>query len=77
MKISNERLPLFQARVFNLTARLEPFQYLHYRGLYTALSLRTLENELGQLEMDIGDVHQQLNNAQTQKLSKEVQQKEI
>ncbi|XP_047452888.1 olfactomedin [Mugil cephalus] len=72
VKISSERLPHFETWLMNLTDRLEPFQYLHDRGLYTALSLRMLGEELGKLETDIGEVHKQLNNAQTQKLSKEM-----
>uniref|UniRef100_A0A3B5Q1V6 Olfactomedin-like domain-containing protein n=1 Tax=Xiphophorus maculatus TaxID=8083 RepID=A0A3B5Q1V6_XIPMA len=49
-----------------------PYQYLHDRGLYTALSVRLLGQELSQLETDITVVHSQLNNAQSQKLHKEV-----
>ncbi|XP_047452837.1 olfactomedin-like [Mugil cephalus] len=72
VEISSERLPNIQDEVTNVTGRLEPFQYLHDRGLYTALSLRLLGDELTQLETDIGVVHKQLNNAHTQKLTKEV-----
>ncbi|XP_051239221.1 olfactomedin isoform X3 [Dicentrarchus labrax] len=72
VKLSSERLPQMQALVTNITARLEPHQYLHNQGLYTALSLRHLGEELSQVETDIGAVHRQLNNAQTRKLSKEV-----
>uniref|UniRef100_A0A3B5MTP1 Olfactomedin-like domain-containing protein n=1 Tax=Xiphophorus couchianus TaxID=32473 RepID=A0A3B5MTP1_9TELE len=49
-----------------------PYRYLHDRGLYTALSIRLLGQELSQLETDITVVHSQLNNAQSQKLHKEV-----
>lgn len=76
VKFSVQRLPQIQALVNNVTARLEPFQYLHYQGLYTALSLRLLGEELSQLETDISSLHSQSNTAQTQKLSKEVQQKQ-
>uniref|UniRef100_A0A3Q3AA86 Olfactomedin-like n=1 Tax=Kryptolebias marmoratus TaxID=37003 RepID=A0A3Q3AA86_KRYMA len=54
----------------NVTARLQPFQYLRNKGLYTVLSLRLLGQELSQLETDIS-AHTQMNNAQKQKLSKE------
>nr|XP_046251466.1 olfactomedin-like [Scatophagus argus] len=70
--LSSQRLPQFQALVENVTARLEPYQYLHNQSLYTALSLRLLGQELSQLEADVGAVHSQQNNAQTLKLSKEV-----
>ncbi|KAM8752226.1 olfactomedin-like [Acanthopagrus schlegelii] len=70
--LSSQFLPRFQALVENLTARLEPHQYLRNRGVYADLSLRLLGQELTQLEADVGDVHSQLNNTQTRKLSKEV-----
>ncbi|XP_045894231.1 olfactomedin-like [Micropterus dolomieu] len=70
--LSSQRLPQIQALVKNMTARLEPHQYLHNQTLYTALSLRLLGQELSQLETDVGVIHKQLNNGQTQKLSKEV-----
>jgi len=72
--ISSRRLPEIKAKVQDVTARLQPFQHLLNQGLYTALSLHRLGQELGHLEADIGAVHIQLNNSQTQKLSKEVQQ---
>ncbi|XP_018559185.1 olfactomedin [Lates calcarifer] len=72
VNLSNQRLPQIQALVNNVTARLEPYQYLHYQGLYTSLSLRRLGQELSQLETDVGAIHSQYNNPQTQKLSKEV-----
>uniref|UniRef100_A0A7N6FHX8 Olfactomedin-like domain-containing protein n=1 Tax=Anabas testudineus TaxID=64144 RepID=A0A7N6FHX8_ANATE len=71
-QVSTERLPRIQALVNNVTARLEPFQYLHHQGLYTALSLRLLGDELSQLETDISSLHSQSKTAQTQKLSVEV-----
>ncbi|KAM9352046.1 olfactomedin-4-like [Symphorus nematophorus] len=70
--LAMQRLPQIQAVVENVTARLEPHRNLHNRGLYIDLSLRQLGQELNQLETDVGVVHSQLNNAQTQKLSKEV-----
>ena len=70
--LSSQFLPRFQAMVENLTARLEPHQYLRNRGVYTDLSVHLLGQELTQLEADVGDVHSQLNNTQTRKLSKEV-----
>ncbi|XP_069018406.1 olfactomedin-like isoform X1 [Embiotoca jacksoni] len=72
VNISSQRLPQFQSSISNLTARLKPYQYLHHQGLYTVLSLDLLGQELGQLEVDVGAVHSQLNNTKTQRLSKEV-----
>ncbi|XP_015248969.1 PREDICTED: olfactomedin-4-like [Cyprinodon variegatus] len=71
--LSTSRIPQVQAQLANVTARLQPFQYLHRQGLYTALSLRQLGQDLTQLETDLSAIHTQLNNAQTQKLSKEVE----
>ncbi|XP_028287086.1 olfactomedin-like isoform X2 [Parambassis ranga] len=70
--LSSLRLPQIQSRMANVTSRLEPFQYLHYKGLYNVLSLQLLGEKLNQLETNIGAVHSQLNNAQTQKFSKEL-----
>ncbi|XP_041853931.1 olfactomedin-like [Melanotaenia boesemani] len=70
--ISSQRLPQIHLQVMNVTARLQPYQYLHDQGLYTALSLRHLGQELSQLEADVSTIHRQLNNAQTRKLSKEM-----
>ncbi|XP_041854182.1 olfactomedin-like [Melanotaenia boesemani] len=73
VELSIQHLPQFQARVENVTSRLQAYQYLRHKGLYTPLSLRMLGQELGQLETDITAIHTQLNNAHTQKLSKEVE----
>lgn len=73
VNLSSQRLPDMQALVNNLTARLEPHQYLNNLGLYSSLPLRELVEELSQLETNVGAIHSQLNNAQTQKLSREVQ----
>lgn len=56
----------------NITARLEPHRYLHHQGLYSALTLPQLVQELTQMETDVGNIDGQLNNKETQKLSKEV-----
>ncbi|TKS72928.1 Olfactomedin Olfactory mucus protein [Collichthys lucidus] len=72
VNLSSQRLPDIQALVNNLTARLEPHQYLNNLGLYSSLPLRELVDELSQLETNVDAIHSQLNNAQTQKLSREV-----
>lgn len=73
LNLSSQRLPEIQVLVKNLTARLEPYQYLHDQGLYTALSLQRLAEEISQLETDVGTIHSQRGSSQTQKLTKEVQ----
>ncbi|KAK1874915.1 Olfactomedin-4, partial [Dissostichus eleginoides] len=71
VELSSERLPQIAAVIQNVTERLEPHRYLQDQGLYTDLAVHQLGQELSRLEGDIGDIHSQLNNAQTQKLSKE------
>lgn len=58
-------------------SRLQPYQYLQNQGLYSALSLRQLVQELSQLRTDVGQIHSQMNNAKTQKLFEEVKKKKI
>ncbi|XP_019733702.1 olfactomedin-like isoform X1 [Hippocampus comes] len=70
---SKQRLPEIHEVVENITGRLEPYQYLHYKGLYSALSLRQLGEELDKLEADINAMSLQVNNDESTKLSKEVQ----
>uniref|UniRef100_A0A3Q4N7F2 Olfactomedin-like n=1 Tax=Neolamprologus brichardi TaxID=32507 RepID=A0A3Q4N7F2_NEOBR len=52
---------------------LYPYNYLRSQGLYTELSLHQLGQVLSQLQVDIDVVHSQLNNSETQKLSKEAE----
>lgn len=70
--LSSQRLPQILAVVKNITTRLQPYQYLQNQGLYSALSLRQLVQELTQLRTDVGQIHSQMNNAKTQKLFEEV-----
>lgn len=70
--LSVQRLSLMEDEVANATSRLEPFQYLHDRGLYTVLTLRELSEELGWLEAEVGAVHRQMNSSQTRNLHQEV-----
>lgn len=72
LNLSSGRLPEIQALVKNLTARLEPYQYLHNMGLYTDLSLRQLAQKIGELEVDVSSVHRQQGSRQTGKLVDEV-----
>nr|XP_057916138.1 olfactomedin-like [Doryrhamphus excisus] len=70
--ISHRRLPEIQAVINNITARLESYQYLHYKGLYSTLHLHPLAEELSKLEDAINTMSTQLNDDKTEKLSKEV-----
>uniref|UniRef100_A0A3P8NL93 Olfactomedin-like domain-containing protein n=1 Tax=Astatotilapia calliptera TaxID=8154 RepID=A0A3P8NL93_ASTCA len=73
LTFSSQRLPLIQDQFTKFTVRLEPYNYLHSQGLYTELSLHQLGQVLSQLQVDIDVVHSQLNNSETQKLSKEAE----
>lgn len=72
LTLSSDRLPEIQALVKNLTARLEPYQYLHNMGLYTDLSLRQLAQKIAELEVDVSSIHSQQGSRQTGNLVKEV-----
>lgn len=72
MQLSSDRLPHIQSLVANVTARLQPHQYLQYKGLYSTLNLRQLSTEITQLEGHVSAVHSELNNEHTQALTKEV-----
>ncbi|CAN9498692.1 unnamed protein product [Ophioblennius macclurei] len=72
VQLSSQRLPQMEDQITNMSARLEPYQYLHNRGLYTALTLRQLSEELNQLESDISVVNRRVNSTQTRKIQKEV-----
>uniref|UniRef100_A0A672Z013 Olfactomedin-like domain-containing protein n=2 Tax=Sphaeramia orbicularis TaxID=375764 RepID=A0A672Z013_9TELE len=70
--LSQLRLPQIQDQISNMTARLQPYLYLHDQGLYSTLSLRLLSSELSVLETNVGSIHDKFNTAQTLQLSKEV-----
>uniref|UniRef100_A0A8C6TGK8 Si:ch211-194m7.4 n=1 Tax=Neogobius melanostomus TaxID=47308 RepID=A0A8C6TGK8_9GOBI len=72
MQLSSDRLPHIQSVMANVTARLQPHQYLQYKGLYSTLNLRKLSTDINQLEAHVSAVHTQLNNEHTQALTKEV-----
>lgn len=72
--VSSQRLPQFLALVQNITARLQPYQYLQDQGLYSSLALRQLVQELGQLRTNVGQIQSQMNNTKTQKISEEVKE---
>lgn len=58
----------------NVTARLEPYQFLHYQGLYSDLALRKLQQQLSNLAEDVESLHDEFGSGETQKLSKDVRQ---
>lgn len=74
MNLSSQRVPQLLALVQNITARLQPYQYLQHQGLYSSLALRQLVQELSQLRTNVGQIHSQMNNMKTQQISEEVKE---
>ncbi|XP_049340405.1 olfactomedin-4 isoform X2 [Astyanax mexicanus] len=70
---TNKELPKLQDRLENLTARVQHFQYLNTHGLYNALHLRQLSQELQELHQSINQTHRDRPGAETQKLRTELQ----
>ncbi|XP_036423935.1 olfactomedin-4-like isoform X1 [Colossoma macropomum] len=71
--MTSKELPKMQVTLENVTARLQRFQYLNTHGLYNALHLRQLSDELQDLHQIISDTHRDRPSAETQKLSTELQ----
>lgn len=65
-------MPQLLATVANLTERLGPFQYLNSNGLYNALHLKQLSEELHQLQNTVEITHNDNPSEETIKLTKDV-----
>ena len=71
--MTNKVVPNMLATLENITARLQPFQYLNTHGLYNALHLRQLSEELQELQQITSAAHRDRPGAETQRLNTEVQ----
>lgn len=60
------------ATLQNITARLKAFSYLHTSGLYNALHLRQLNQELEEIHQIVNEAHMQNPNNETHNLLSEV-----
>ncbi|XP_030630330.1 olfactomedin-4-like [Chanos chanos] len=69
---TNGELPKIQAIIKNVTARIEPLKYLDTKGIYNALHLRQLSQDLEEISQMINTAHNDNPSAETQKLTKEV-----
>ncbi|KAJ8272224.1 hypothetical protein COCON_G00110830 [Conger conger] len=69
--LTEEKLPLINATVGNITGRLNAFEYLKTRGLYQTLHLRKLSQQLEVLQKDIISTHQTNPSAKTRSLTQE------
>lgn len=65
-------MPHLLATVENVTRRLGPFQYLKSNGLYNALHLNQLKEELQELQHTIDITHNDNPSKETIKLTTEV-----
>ncbi|XP_066505560.1 olfactomedin-4-like [Hoplias malabaricus] len=71
--MTDKELPVLQNKLKNVTSRLQRFQYLNSQGLYNALDLRRLSDELQQLHQSISDQP----SAQTRQLRSELQKVKV
>lgn len=65
-------VPEMEARLSNVTERLEKFQYLNTQGLYNALHLNQLSQEIQQLHDTMNDVQLDKNGGEAQRIRTEV-----
>ncbi|XP_060784388.1 olfactomedin-4-like [Neoarius graeffei] len=66
-------VPEMEARLSNVTERLKKFQYLNTRGLYNALHLNQLSQEIQQLHDTMNDVQLDKNGGEAQRIRTELQ----
>lgn len=72
MSNTDAELPLMRATLQNITARLKAFNYLHTSGLYNALLLQQLNQELEEIHQSVNESHLQNPNKETHTLLSEV-----
>ncbi|KAI7812140.1 putative olfactomedin-4-like, partial [Triplophysa rosa] len=73
-KIKNNivELPKMEATLKNIVERLKPFEYLNTNGLYNALHLRQLSQEIEAIHQTASEAHQNNPNKETLKLLNEL-----
>ncbi|ROL54565.1 Olfactomedin [Anabarilius grahami] len=72
LRNTDVELPSMGATLQNITARLEVFNYLHTSGLYNALHLRQLNQELEEIHQIVNEAHLQNPNNETHNLLSEL-----
>lgn len=72
MRNTNAELPIMEATLQNISACLKAFGYLHTNGLYSALHLRQLNQELEEIHQTVNETHMQNPNNETHNLLTEV-----
>ncbi len=63
---------MMEATLQNISARLKAFGYLDTRGLYSALHLQQLNQELEEIHQSVNETHMQNPNKETHNLLSEV-----
>ncbi|XP_056307369.1 olfactomedin-4-like [Danio aesculapii] len=72
IRSTKAELPMMEATLQNITARLKAFDYLYRSGLYSALHLRQLNQELEEIHRSVSETHMQNPNKETQDLLSEL-----
>lgn len=72
IKNNIEELPKMEDTLKNIVKRLKPFEYLNSNGLYNALHLRQLSQEIETIHQTASEAHQKNPNKETRKLLNEV-----
>ncbi|XP_051739426.1 olfactomedin-like isoform X1 [Ctenopharyngodon idella] len=72
VKDRNVQLPKMERTLKDITARLKPFEYLNTNGLYNALHLRQLMEELDEIYYTANDAHKKNPSKATNDLLKEL-----
>ncbi|XP_051739438.1 LOW QUALITY PROTEIN: olfactomedin-like [Ctenopharyngodon idella] len=72
LRNTDVELPSMGTNLQNITARLEVFNYLHTSGLYNALHLRQLNQELEEIHRFVSEAHMQNPNKETHNLLSEL-----
>ncbi|XDV53133.1 hypothetical protein PO909_021715 [Leuciscus waleckii] len=72
VKDRNVQLPKMELTLKDITARLKQFEYLNTKGLYNALHLRQLMEELDEIYYTASDAHKKSPSKETNDLLKEL-----
>ncbi|XP_043083927.1 olfactomedin-4-like [Puntigrus tetrazona] len=72
LRNTNAELPMMEDTLQNISARLQAFGYLQTRGLYSALHLRQLNQELEDIHQSVNETHMQKPNKETHYLLSEI-----
>ncbi|TRY93639.1 hypothetical protein DNTS_029707 [Danionella cerebrum] len=72
IRITNAELPVMEATLQNITARLKSFDYLYTSGLFSALHLRQLKQELQEIHQSVNETYMRSPSKETTKLLHEL-----